>query len=413
MPELFTVVTPAEALRRLHSHIGPGVGQERAKVNLALGRITSEDIYAPADLPSFPRSTMDGYTVIAADTYGASEAIPAYLKVIGEIPMGRPSGLSVDRGEVAKVHTGGMLAEGADAVVMVENTQVVDETTIEVVRPVAPGENALHVGDDVKAGQLLLPAGHLLRPQDIGGLMGLGITEVTVSPRPRVAILSTGDELVPPGGEVTPGKIRDINTYSLSALTLQAGAIPLHSGLVGDSYEELRKAAAGWMEQADMLVISAGSSVSTRDLTAQVISSLGEPGVLVHGVSIKPGKPTILASVDGKPAIGLPGNPVSALVIFDLFVVPTIYRLAGCHTPPPRPVLQARLTHNIASVTGREDYLPVKLETAGEGVSAVPIFGESNLISTMIRADGMVMVPLDKGGLLAGEMVTVLLFQAV
>ena len=413
MPELFTVVTPDEALKRLHSHVGLGVGQEKAKVNLALGRVTAEDIYAPSDLPSFPRSTMDGYAVIAADTYGATEAIPAYLKVIGEIPMGRPAGLSLHRGAVAKVHTGGMLAEGADAVVMVENTQPVDETTIEVVRPVAPGENALHVGDDVKEGQLLLPAGHLLRPQDIGGLMGLGITEITVSSRPRVAILSTGDELIPPGGELTPGKIRDINTYSLSALTLQTGAIPLSSGLVGDSYDDLRGAAAKWMEQADMLVISAGSSVSTRDLTAQVISSLGEPGVLVHGVSIKPGKPTILASIDGKPAIGLPGNPVSALVIFDLFVVPTIYRLAGCESPPPRPVVQARLTHNIASVTGREDYLPVKLLTTDEGVSAAPIFGESNLISTMMKADGMVKVPLDKVGLTAGEMATVILFQAV
>ncbi|MBF8267155.1 MAG: molybdopterin biosynthesis protein [Dehalococcoidia bacterium] len=410
MPELFTVVPPDEALKRLFSHIRPGVGTQNVKVNLALGRITAEDTFAPADLPAFSRSTMDGYAVKAADTYGASEAIPAYLKVVGEIPMGKPAGLTLRRGQVAKVHTGGMLAEGADAVVMVENTQVVDETTIEVVRPVAPGENVLHVGDDVKKGHLLLSARHLLRPQDIGGLMGLGITEIAVSSRPRVAILSTGDELVPPDGEVTPGKVRDINTYSLSALTLQAGAIPLSFGLVGDSYDELREAAVRGMEQADMLVISAGSSVSTRDLTAQVISSLGKPGVLVHGVSIRPGKPTILASVEGKPAIGLPGNPVSALVIFDLFVVPTIYRLAGCTTPPLRPSVEARLTHNLASVTGREDYVPVKLETNPEGLLAVPIFGESNLISTMMRADGMARVPLDKGGLSAGETVTVRLF---
>ena len=410
MPELFTVVTPDEALSRLRSHIGYRVDGEEIKANLAAGRITSEDIYVPTDLPTFSRSTMDGYAVIAGDTYGATEAIPAYLNVIGEIPMGRLAGLALGRGEVALVHTGGMLAEGADAVVMVENTQAVDETTIEVVRPVAPGENVLQVGDDVKAGQLLIPSGHLLRPQDIGGLMGLGINRITVSRRPRVSILSTGDELVSPEQELTPGKIRDINTYSLSAITLQVGAIPLTMNIVGDSYEELRAAAVKAIEQSDMLVISAGSSVSTRDMTSQVIASLGDPGVLVHGVSIRPGKPTILASVEGKPAIGLPGNPVSALVIFDLFAVPTMYWLAGCERPPSRPAIIARLTHNVASVTGREDYVSVKLETTDEGVLAEPIFGESNLISTMIKADGMALIPLDKSGLLAGEIVSVRLF---
>ena len=410
MPELFTVVTPDEALTRLYSRISHRVGREDVKASQAAGRTTAEDVYVPSDLPAFPRSTMDGYAVNAADTYGATEAIPGYLKVVGEIPMGRPAGLALRRGEVALVHTGGMLAEGADAVVMVENTQPVDETTIEVVRPVAPGENVLQIGDDVRAGQLLLPAGHLLRPQDIGGLMGLGIDRIAVSRRPRVFILSTGDELVSPEQELTPGKIRDINTYSLSAITLQAGAVPLTMDIVGDSYDELRDAAASAMKQSDMLVISAGSSVSTRDMTAQVITSLGEPGVLVHGVSIKPGKPTILASVEGKPAIGLPGNPVSALVIFDLFAVPTMYLLTGCERPPARQAVMARLTHNIASVTGREDYVPVKLETTGDEMTAVPIFGESNLISTMMRGDGMARVPLDKAGLSTGEMVTVRLF---
>ena len=411
MPELFTVVPPDEALNRLHSHVSHRVDSEVVKANLALERITAEDIYVPGDLPAFPRSTMDGYAVIAGDTYGASEAIPAYLNVIGEIPMGRPAGLALRRGEVALVHTGGMMAEGADSVVMVENTQPVDESTIEVMRPVAPGENVLQIGDDVKAGHLLFPAGHLLRPQDIGGLMGLGINLITVSRRPRVTILSTGDELASPDQELPPGKIRDINTYSLSAVTLQVGAIPMTMNIVGDSYVELRDAAVRAMEQSDMLVISAGSSVSTRDITSQVIASLGDPGVLVHGVSIKPGKPTILASIEGRPAIGLPGNPVSALVIFELFAVPAMYWLMGYERPTVRPTIEARLTHNVASVAGREDYISVKLETTDEGVLATPIFGESNLISTMIRADGMARVPLDKIGLSAGEIVSVRLFQ--
>lgn len=410
MPELFTVVTPADALVRLRSNVDHRTGTEEVSAAQASGRVTREDVLVPYDLPSFPRSTMDGYAVKAVDTYGATEGIPAYLTVVGEIPMGRPAGLAVLRGQVAKVHTGGMLPEGADAVVMVENTQIVDTATIEVVRPVAPGENVLHVGDDVRAGQVLVPAGRLLRPQDVGGLMGLGVGRVTVAKRPRVAILSTGDELVSPDQEITPGKIRDINTYSLAAITEQAGAVPITMDIVGDSYEELRDAAKAAIEQSDMLVISAGSSVSTRDMTSQVIGSLGEPGILVHGVSVRPGKPTILASVAGKPAIGLPGNPVSALVIFDLFAVPTMYLLAGCVRPPARPSLTARLTLNIASVAGREDYVPVRLETDDDGPRAVPVFGESNLISTMMNADGMALVPLDKVGLSAGEMVTVRLF---
>jgi molybdopterin molybdotransferase len=410
MPELFTVVTPDEALNRLRSHISHRVDREDIKANLAAGRIIADDIHAPGDLPTFPRSTMDGYAVIARDTYGATEAIPAYLNVIGEIPMGDLAGLALSSGEVALVHTGGMLADGADAVVMVENTQPLDGTTIEVVRPVAPGENVLQIGDDVKIGQLLLHAGHLLRPQDIGGLMGLGINRIAVSRRPRVSILSTGDELVSPDQGLTAGKIRDINTYSLSAITLQVGAIALTMSIVEDSFEALRDVAVKAIEQSDMLVISAGSSVSTRDMTAQVIASLGDPGVLVHGVSIRPGKPTILASVEGKPVIGLPGNPVSALVIFDLFAVPAMYWLAGCERPPLRPTITARLTHNIASVTGREDYVSVRLETTDEGVLAEPIFGESNLISTMIKADGMAWIPLDKSGLSAGEIVLVRLF---
>lgn len=410
MPELLTVVTPDEALTSLRSHVIHRVDSHKIKAHLAAGQTTAEDIFVPSDLPSFARSTMDGYAVLARDTYGASESVPAYLNLIGEIPMGQPPGLTLSRGEVLVVHTGGMLPDGSDAVVMLENTQAVDGHTIEIMRPVAPGENVLQVGDDVKKGQMLFPSGHLLKAQDIGGLMGLGITEVTVSKRPRVFILSTGDELVSPRQEVTPGKIRDINTYSLSAITLQAGAIPITADILGDNYQDIRNAAISALAQSDMLVISAGSSVSTRDITASVIASLGSPGILVHGISIKPGKPTILACVEGKPVIGLPGNPVSAFVIFDLFAVPGIHWLAGCKTPPIHPIINAQLTNNIASVTGREDYVSVKLRTTDEGVFAEPLFGESNLISTMMMADGMAYIPLNISGMTAGEFVSVRLF---
>ncbi len=410
MPELFTVVTPDEALKRLLSYLNYTTESEYVKTNMALGRVTSEEVTAPSDLPSFPRSTMDGYAVIAHDTYGASEGLPAYLTVVGEIPMGRSTDIKLKRGQVAKVHTGGMVIAGADAVVMVENTQTVDANTIEVVRPVAPGENVIQIGDDVKTGEAFLPAGHWLRPQDIGGLMGLGITQIYVSRRPRVVIISTGDEVASPESKLTPGKIRDINTYTITSLALQAGSVPLSLGIIPDDYEALKRAAESGLELGDIVVISAGSSVSTRDMTADVISSLGEPGVLVHGVSIKPGKPTILAVVDGKPVIGLPGNPVSAMVLFDHIVVPAIYQLMGCRKPPLRPSIKARLTHNVASIPGREDYVQVKLEEREGETWAIPVFGESNLISTLVKADGMAMIPLDKSGLNEGDYVTVRLF---
>ena len=411
MPELFTVVTPQEALEKLKDNLTHRVASETVKTNLAIGRVTAGPIYSSDNLPTFPRSTMDGYAVIASDTYGSTESIPTYINLIGEIPMGQPSDLILTRGNIAKVHTGSMLPEGSDAVVMVENTQIVDAQTIEIVRPVAPGENILQVGDDIAKGQIILPEGHLMRAQDIGGLMGLGITELNVYGRPKVVIISTGDELIPPNKDLTPGKIRDINTYSLAALTLQSGAIPLTTPIIGDSFEELLDTARKSILEADMLVISAGSSVSTRDLTSAVISNLGDPGILVHGISIKPGKPSILASIEGTPVVGLPGNPVSALVIFDIFCIPSIYMLSGCSTPPDKPNVDARITHNLASIPGREDYIPVKLRTEGEILLADPIFGESNLITTVMKADGLIKIPLDKSGIYQGEIVNAKMFR--
>ena len=410
MPEFFNVMTPARAWSTLEAQLRQLTTTERIKVSEALGRVTAKTIRAPLSLPSFPRATMDGYAVRAIDTNGASEGLPTYLKMIGEVQMGHPAAISISSGEAALVSTGGMLPKNADAVAMVENTQQVDEFTIEVVRPVAPGENALRVGDDIKAGETLFPAGHWLRAQDIGGLAALGITLIDVFLRPRVSIISTGDEIVPPEDEPAQGQVRDINTYTLAALALQAGAIPLSQGIVRDNLSELSQAAKRALSEAEVLIISAGSSVSTRDMTAQVITSLGKPGILVHGVSLRPGKPTILAAIDGRPVFGLPGNPVSAMVVFDLLVKPAIYKVGGCEYPPSQPMVSARLTHNIASTTGREDYVPVKLQEQDRQLLATPIFGESNLITTMIRADGMANVPLDKHGLNAGETVNVRLF---
>jgi len=303
-----------------------------------------------------------------------------------------------------------MLPEGADAVVMVEQTQEVGPTTIEALRAVAPGENVVQIGEDVRRGDPILPRGQILRAQDIGGLVALGLTSVYVAPRLRVAIVSGGDELVEPHEAPGPAQIRDINSYTLAALIRRDGHLPCLAGILPDDFSALQDAARRALTENDVVILSAGSSVSTRDMTAQVIRSLGKPGVLVHGVSLKPGKPTILGVCDGKAVFGLPGNPVSCMVTYDLFVAPTLVHLSGA-TRLPRRTVSARLSRNIASATGREDYVQVRLEQRADlGLEAVPVFGKSNLIFSLIRADGMLKVPLDAGGLSAGATVEVVLF---
>ncbi|MCC7106746.1 MAG: molybdopterin molybdotransferase MoeA [Chloroflexi bacterium] len=408
--ELFNVLTPPDAYARLRPYLPVGQDAELVPTDQALGRVLASTLHAPAELPSFARSTMDGYAVRAADTYGASEGLPAYLSIVGEVLMGRQAEVRVAIGQCAVIATGGMLPPGADAVVMVEQTQPVDADTIEVVRPVAPGENVIQPGEDVRTGDLLLEAGHLVRPQDIGGLLALGIVTVRVASRLRVAILGSGDEIVPPDQEPGPGQVRDINSYTLGSLVRRAGHQPLLFGIVPDVYEVLESVARRAIESADVVIISAGSSVSTRDLTAQAIQALGEPGVLVHGVSLKPGKPTILAAAQGKPVFGLPGNPVSCMVTFDLFVWPALFEMSGCQVPPPRSTVTARLTKNVASAPGREDYFQVRLIERDGARWAEPLFGKSNLIYTLIRADGLVKIDLDIGGLSAGHIVEVRLF---
>lgn len=408
--ELFNVRTPPDALRVLLEHLRPLDALEQIATSDALDRVLAEDIVSPADLPTFRRSTMDGFAVRAADTFGATEGLPAYLDLVDEVFMGRAPSRAMQRGQTARIATGGMLPEGADAVVMVEQTQEVGPTTIEALRAVAPGENVVQVGEDVRAGDPLLPRGHALRPQDLGGLVALGVTRVNVVKQLRVGIVSGGDELVSPDEPPAPGQIRDINSYTLAALIRRDGHLPRLCGVLPDEYAVLEHAARAALADNDVLILSAGSSVSARDMTADVVGSLGQPGVLVHGVSLKPGKPTILAVCDGKPVFGLPGNPVSCMVTYDLFVRPTLDHLSAAAAPPRRGV-SARLTRNIASATGREDYIQVRLERRPDGTfDAIPVFGKSNLIFTLIRADGMLKVPLDAGGLSAGTQVEVILF---
>lgn len=413
MPEFLTLLPPEEARRLLLSHL-PALEPDSETISVvhALNRVLAEDILAPQPLPDFERSTVDGYAVRAQDTFGASDSLPAYLTLIGEVPMGAAPAFEIGAGQCALIHTGGMLPAGADAVVMLEYTQPARENEIEISRAVATGENLIHIGEDVAQGQLILPKGTRLRPAEIGGLMALGLTSVRAARAVNVGLISTGDEVVDPSLSPRPGQIRDINSYSLGALVEKSGGVAKRYGIVRDQVQALKEAAAKALSECDAVVITAGSSASTRDMTAEVIHSLGQPGVLVHGINTRPGKPTILGVCQGKAVIGLPGNPVSALVNGYLFLVPLIEKLLGVR-PRPKAMVQARLTVNLPSQAGREDWWPVKLIAQPASSAAVyaadPIFGKSNLIFTLAAADGLLRIAPEATGLSAGEMVEVML----
>jgi molybdopterin molybdotransferase len=411
MPEFLELLPPSDALRVLLQNLSPVVLSETIDAQQALGRVTAEPVYAPHPLPTFTRSTVDGFALRARDSHGASDALPAYLSLAGEVPMGTAAGFSLKSGECALIHTGGMLPEDADAVVMVEHTQRVSSGEIEVFRAVATGDNLIRTGEDVDTGDLVIPGGTRLRPAEIGGLMALGITRVLVARKPRVGILSSGDEVIPPEAPLEPGKVHDVNAYTLSALVEQAGGEPVIFGIIPDQAELMESNANQALEACSVVVITAGSSASSRDLTAEVINRLGQPGVLVHGVNVRPGKPTILAACRGKAVIGLPGNPVSALVIASLFVVPVIERSLGLEVDTFQPAVSAKLSINLPSQAGREDWVPVKIRSAADETLAEPIFGKSNLIFTLARADGLICIPPDATGLPAGAAVVVWLMR--
>lgn len=412
MPEFLRLLPPDQAFKRWISSLPADLhtDSERIATSASLGRVLAADLTAPEPLPAFQRATVDGYAVRAADTYGASPSLPAYLALVGEVLMGTAASMPLQTGQAQLVHTGGMIPPGADAVVMLEDTQPSRAGEVEALRPVAVGQNMIPIGEDVRPGQVLLEAGKVLRPQEIGGLMALGILEVAVTRRPRVAILSTGDEVIDPQQEPGPGQVRDVNSRSLAALVEKAGGLPVACGILPDRFDPVLAAAQRALHQHDVVVITAGSSVSRRDLTADVIDRLGSPGVVVHGVAVKPGKPTILGAAEGIPIIGLPGNPVSALVIARVFIAPLLRRMLGQRGLIVEPTLRGRLTSNIASEAGREDYQPVRLVDGPDGLQVEPVFGRSNLIFTLVRADGLVRIPPEATGLPAGSTVEVLLF---
>ncbi len=386
---------------------------ELVPLAMAWNRVLTAAVIAEADVPEFSRSTMDGYAVRARDTFGAGPGNPAWLTISGEVGMGEEARLLLEAGQVQRISTGGMLPPGADAVVMLEYTQEMADQTLEVYRTVAPLENVVQRGEDVSAGTTLLPAGFRLRPQDVGLLAALGVSGVEVRRRPRVAVIATGDEIVPLEMPLKPGQMRDANSYALAAQVAAMGGEPLFLGIVPDRLESLVAGLQEALQTADLVLLSGGSSVGARDLAIAAIQSFPEAEVLVHGVAISPGKPTILARIGPKPLFGLPGHPVSAMVVMEVLVRPLLDRLLG-QTAPYQSwgrMVTATLSRNLASTPGREDFIRVRLQLKDDTLWADPVLGKSGLISTMVKADGWISIPLNTEGLEKGELVEVGLFQ--
>jgi len=410
MRSFFKVKTAHEVLESLKDTHPLGV--EPVNITSALNRILARDIVSSEDIPGFQRSTVDGYALDARDTFGATEGLPTPLAIVGEVKMGQVPDFGVKRGECAPVSTGGMLPQGADAVVMVEYAQDIEETVVEITRPVSPLENVILADDDVKEGQIILHKGTLLRAQDLGVLAGLGIEAVEVFRRPRAAIISTGEEIVDITEKPEPGQVRDINSYTVGGLCTGLGVKPIYLGIAGDSFEDLKVLFEKGLSQADVILLSGGSSVGAKDMTLDLFLSFADVELVAHGVSISPGKPTIIARKGNQTLWGLPGHPVSAMIIFDVFLRYLFARLSGLADPAGyyRHTVEAELDRNIESAGGREDYIRVKLVTEDGKLVAKPILGKSGLISTMVEADGIVKIDMNTEGLYRGDTVRVRLF---
>jgi molybdopterin molybdotransferase len=407
----FKVVKPEAALEML---LGASpVGSETVNTMEARGRVLAGDLYSQVDLPHFHRAAMDGYAVRAKDTFGASASLPAYIKVTGTVEMGKEATQAVANGEAMRISTGGMLPPGCDAVVMVEYTEDLDNGMVEIQRSVSPWQNVIQIGDDIRKGDLVFKRGRRLRAHDLGALTGIGIASVEVFKKPVVALISTGDEIVDVSVNPAPGQVRNINQHSLAGLIQEWGCELRDYGVVGDQRPALEARMHEALNSANVLFLSGGSSVGARDLTLDAIHAMPEAQIHFHGISVSPGKPTIFASACNKPILGLPGYPVSALVIFDLFAVPLLRKLAG-ETPNTaglaRKTTRATVKTNIDSPSGREDYVRVTLSESAGRIYATPLPNKSGAIFTLVKADGMIRIGLNQEGIEEGDEVEVILF---
>lgn len=402
--ELFNVVTVDEAKSILDENFRSTKSGESIALLDCTGRVLYKDIVSNIDVPGFKRSTVDGYAVRSRDVSGASEAIPSIMDLKGEVQMGQEPPCSIDfPGSCLYVPTGGMLPYGADSMVMLEYTDRMDDYTVLVNSPVAYGDNIIDIGEDIKSGEVVLKSGTVLRPYEVGVLSSLGYGSVEVCKRIRVAIISTGDEIV--GVDETPklGQVRDINTYLLYSLIIDDGAEPVNYGLIKDEYELLKATVDRAVSECDIVLISGGSSVGKKDQTLRVLNSLGDPGVLIHGISVKPGKPTIIGGAGNKAVFGLPGHPLACAIMYKVIVKYLMDRVLG-NSEAVYPTV-CSFSVNYHKAKGREEYLPVKLSFSKEGITAEPVFGKSGLITGFSRAWGYIRIERNKEGLRAGETV--------
>jgi molybdopterin molybdotransferase len=402
MSRFLTVIPVADAVA-VSEKIAPLPQTEQVPVEASQGRVLAADIAADTDIPGFNRSVVDGYAVRSADTAGAGDSVPALLRCVGRVAMGKhDAGLAIGNAECTYIPTGGVLPEGADAAVMVEYTEAAGDTIL-VRRAVSHGENILWKDDDFRKGETVFFAGRRISPQDAGVLSACGYAAVPVAKKPVVGIISTGNELVPATARPGPGEVRDANAPMLAAWLAEYGCVPKLYGIVKDEREAFEAAIARAVPECDVVLLSGGSSKDDRDMTARVIATKGE--VLVHGIALAPGKPTIIGRVAGKPVFGLPGHPASAFVVLVAIVRPLIDKMLG-QTKPRLRTQSAKLSVNIPSQRGREEYVRVKVEN---GI-ATPLFGKSGLLNTLVHSDGLVRIPAGFEGLEQGSEVEVILW---
>ncbi|NCO34208.1 MAG: hypothetical protein AUJ92_16715 [Armatimonadetes bacterium CG2_30_59_28] len=407
MKEMLQTVSIEEALSLLRAHFRPDpMPSTRMSIRDALGQTLAHDVLSGEDIPAYPRSTMDGYAVRAADTFGASPSNPVYLRLAGTVEMGQVPEEDIGEGVAMIVYTGGILPKGADAVVMIEHTTRWETGEVEIQRQVAPGENHVRAGADARRNEVALSAGTNIRSQEMGYLAALGILDVPVRLRPRVAIVSTGNEIVDADIHPNSGQMRDVNTWTLTSLVEECGGEPLATGIVHDDFDALSAVHRDCLREAQIVVISGGSSKGAHDVVADVIDQSGEPGVFVHGISMKPGKPVIIGVAKGKACFGLPGHPISAMLAFHIFVEPAIDLLLSRNRRRAR-TIQATLSTSIPSAPGRDDFVRVVIRENEGLLVADPVLGKSGLISLMVNSDGFVHVPAAREGFSPGETVEV------
>lgn len=380
-----------------------------------LGRTLIEHVKAEVDVPHFDRSAMDGYAVKSEDTFGASTTNPIIFDVVGAVAIGEIPSINVGKQQTVRVATGAPIPKGADSVIMLEFTELIADDRIEIYRPSTPGHNISQRGEDVKVGERVLEKGTVLQPQDIGILAAIGVVRINVMRKLRVAILSTGNELVEPGVKVEIGKTVDTNRFILSSLVKDLGGEPLDLGIVKDDVDEIKSTISKGLMVADMVLVSGGTSVGAGDLVPEVVNMLGKPGIIVHGIAMRPGKPTALAVLDGKPVMLLPGYPVAAMMAFITFVKPIIVQmLRTVVSKTVGQVIKGRMTRRVPSSPGIRDYVRVFVEKTDLNYVVYPIRTRgAGIISSMVKANGLVVIPEEREGIEEGEDVEVILLRSL